>query len=83
MAFHLPKLPYSFDALEPYIDALTMEIHYTKHHQAYVTNLNHAVEKAPELKHCGVDDIVKLVGTDKVPESVATTVRNNGGGAPE
>lgn len=80
MVLDLPKLPYAYDALEPYIDATTMQIHYSKHHQAYVTNLNAAIEKAPGLGSMDLLDIVKSVGTSKVPESVATAVRNNGGG---
>lgn len=60
---------------------MTMEIHWSKHHQTYVNNLNGAVEKAPELAGMSLSDIVKSVGTDKVPASVATVVRNNGGGA--
>lgn len=78
MAFTLPPLPYAYDALEPHIDARTMEIHYTKHHQAYVNNLNAAIEKAPELANKSLDDLMK--GINSVPESVRTAVRNNGGG---
>jgi len=78
MAFTLPNLPYAYDALEPHIDAKTMEIHHTKHHQAYVNNLNAAVEKAPELQGKSLDDLMK--GINSVPESVRTAVRNNGGG---
>jgi superoxide dismutase, Fe-Mn family len=78
MAFTLPKLPYAYDALEPHIDAKTMEIHHTKHHQAYVNNLNAAIEKAPELQGKSLDDLMK--GINSVPESVRTAVRNNGGG---
>ena len=78
MAYELPKLPYAYDALEPHIDARTMEIHHTKHHQAYVNNLNAAVEKAPELASKSLDDLMR--GINSVPEAVRTAVRNNGGG---
>ena len=78
MAFTLPPLPYAYDALEPYIDARTMEIHHTKHHQAYVNNLNAAIEKAPELAGKSLDDLMR--GINSVPESVRAAVRNNGGG---
>jgi len=78
MAFSLPALPYAYDALEPHIDARTMEIHHTKHHQAYVNNLNAAIEKAPELQGKSLDDLMR--GINSVPESVRTAVRNNGGG---
>ena len=78
MAFTLPNLPYDFGALEPHIDAKTMEIHHGKHHQTYVNNLNAAVEKAPELAGKSLDDLMRGINT--VPESVRTAVRNNGGG---
>ena len=78
MAFTLPALPYAYDALEPHIDARTMEIHHTKHHQAYVNNLNAAIEKAPELASKSLDDLMR--GINSVPEAVRTAVRNNGGG---
>jgi Fe-Mn family superoxide dismutase len=78
MAHTLPALPYAFDALEPHIDARTMEIHHGKHHQAYVTNLNAALEKAPDLAGASLDDL--LADLSKVPESIRTAVRNNGGG---
>ena len=78
MAFTLPPLPYDFAALEPHIDAKTMEIHHGKHHQTYVNNLNAAIEKAPELANKSLDDLMRSVNT--VPESVRTAVRNNGGG---
>jgi superoxide dismutase, Fe-Mn family len=78
MAFTLPNLPYAYDALEPHIDARTMEIHHTKHHQAYVNNLNAAIEKAPELQGKSLDDLMR--GINSVPEAVRTAVRNNGGG---
>lgn len=78
MAFELPKLAYAYDALEPYIDARTMEIHHTKHHQAYITNLNGALEKAPEL--AGKSLVELLSDLNAVPEAVRTVVRNHGGG---
>ncbi len=78
MAFELPDLPYGFDALEPHIDTATMQIHHGKHHQAYVNNLNAAIEKAPELGEKSVDDLMR--GINDVPEAVRTAVRNNGGG---
>ena len=78
MAFTLPALPYAYDALEPHIDARTMEIHHTKHHQTYVNNLNAAIEKAPELQDKSLDDLMRSVNS--VPEAVRTAVRNNGGG---
>lgn len=74
----LPKLQYSFDALEPYFDAQTMEIHYTKHHQAYVNNLNAAVEKYPELKEKTVEEL--LANSSELPEDVRQAIVNNGGG---
>lgn len=78
MAYQLPTLPYAYDALEPYIDARTMEIHHTKHHQAYITNLNGALEKHPEL----ADKPLKALLSDlnAVPEDIRTVVRNHGGG---
>jgi Fe-Mn family superoxide dismutase len=78
MAFTLPPLPYPSDALEPHIDKMTMEIHHGKHHNAYVTNLNAALEKAPELQSKSLEDLVK--GINSVPEAIRTAVRNNGGG---
>jgi Fe-Mn family superoxide dismutase len=78
MAFTLPALPYAFDALEPHIDAQTMQIHHGKHHQAYVNNLNTALEKAPDFAGLSLDDLMKNINT--VPESVRTAIRNNGGG---
>jgi Fe-Mn family superoxide dismutase len=78
MAFTLPPLPYPTDALEPHIDKQTMEIHHGKHHNAYVTNLNAALEKAPELQSKSLEDLVK--GINSVPEAVRTAVRNNAGG---
>jgi Fe-Mn family superoxide dismutase len=78
MAHELPKLPYPYDALEPHIDARTMEIHHTKHHQAYVTNLNAALDKHPDLHKKSLDDL--LANLNAVPEDIRTAVRNNGGG---
>ena len=78
MAHTLPPLPYAFDALEPHIDAKTMEIHHGKHHNAYVTNLNAALEKYPELQSKSIEDLLRDIG--KVPEDIRTAVRNNGGG---
>jgi Fe-Mn family superoxide dismutase len=78
MAFTLPPLGYDYAALEPHIDARTMEIHHTKHHQTYVTNLNAAVEKAPELGDKSLEWL--LQNLPSVPEAVRAAVRNNGGG---
>jgi len=78
MAHTLPALPYANDALEPYIDATTMQIHHGKHHQAYVTNLNAAIDKAPELGNWTLGDLCRNIA--QVPEAVRTAVRNNGGG---
>src|SRR5512145_2886901 len=78
MAFELPKLPYAEDALEPYIDAQTMNIHRTKHHQAYITNLNAALEKHPELGSKSLEDL--LSDLNAVPEDIRMAVRNHGGG---
>jgi Fe-Mn family superoxide dismutase len=78
MAQELPPLPYPNNALEPHIDARTMEIHHDKHHGAYVTNLNKALESAPELANKRAEEIVSNLSA--VPESVRTMVRNNGGG---
>ena len=78
MAHSLPPLPYAFNALEPHIDAKTMEIHHGKHHQAYVTNLNAALDKHPELQGKSIEDLLK--GINSVPEDIRTAVRNNGGG---
>ena len=78
MAHELPKLPYDFAALEPHIDAQTMQIHHGKHHQAYVTNLNAALDKHPELNSKSIDELCRGINT--VPEDIRTAVRNNGGG---
>jgi superoxide dismutase, Fe-Mn family len=76
--FKLPDLPYSFDALEPHIDAKTMEIHHDKHHAAYTTKLNEALEKHSNLQGKSIEDLLR--GIDSVPEDIRTAVRNNGGG---
>jgi Fe-Mn family superoxide dismutase len=76
--FTLPDLPYAYDALEPHIDARTMEIHHSKHHGTYVNNLNAAIEKAPEIGSRTLDEL--LSGINSLPEAVRTAVRNNGGG---
>jgi Fe-Mn family superoxide dismutase len=78
MAHSLPPLPYPPDALEPHIDKQTMEIHHGKHHQAYVTNLNAALEKHPELQSKSVEELLR--GINSVPDDIRTAVRNNGGG---
>ncbi|MBI4478208.1 MAG: superoxide dismutase [Acidobacteria bacterium] len=78
MAFELPALPYDFNALEPHIDEQTMRIHHGKHHATYVTNLNAALEKHPNLASKNLDDL--LTGLSSVPEDIRTAVRNNGGG---
>jgi superoxide dismutase, Fe-Mn family len=78
MAYELPKLPYAYDALEPHIDARTMEIHYTKHHQAYITNVNNAIKGKPDLEKKSVEDLIRDLNS--VPEDIRTAVRNNGGG---
>jgi Fe-Mn family superoxide dismutase len=76
--FTLPALPYALDALEPHIDAKTMEIHHGKHHQAYITNLNTALKDQPDQKGKSIEDLLK--GVASLPESIRTAVRNNGGG---
>ncbi len=78
MAFEVPPLPYDYTALEPTIDEQTMHLHHDKHHQAYVTNLNAAIDKHPELADKSVEDLVKNLSS--VPEDIQTAVRNNGGG---
>jgi superoxide dismutase, Fe-Mn family len=78
MAHSLAALPYAFDALAPHIDAQTMQIHHGKHHNAYVTNLNAALEKAPELAGWSIDELCRRIA--EVPEGIRTAVRNNGGG---
>jgi Fe-Mn family superoxide dismutase len=79
MAFSLPPLPYAPDALEPHIDKATMEIHHGKHHNAYVTNLNKALESAPDLANKSLEDLLAN-NLSAVPENIRTAVRNNGGG---
>jgi superoxide dismutase, Fe-Mn family len=78
MAYELPPLPYPFAALEPYIDAKTMEIHHDKHHQAYITNANNALKDYPELAAKPVEELLANLGA--VPEAIRTVVRNNAGG---
>ena len=78
MAHELPDLPYAHDALEPTIDAKTMEIHHGKHHQAYITNLNNAIAGKAELEAKGIDELIADLGA--VPEDIRGAVRNNGGG---
>lgn len=78
MTYTLQPLPYAYDALEPYVDALTMEIHYTKHHQGYVDNLNKALQTYPELQNKPLIEL--LSSLNEVPESIRESVRNNGGG---
>jgi Fe-Mn family superoxide dismutase len=79
MPYALPPLPYPYDALEPHIDKMTMEIHHTRHHQTYVNNVNKALEQVPEaLRNLPIEDLLRQI--DRVPESLRTVVRNNGGG---
>jgi Fe-Mn family superoxide dismutase len=78
MAFQLPPLPYPFNALEPHIDARTMEIHHDKHHGTYTNNLNKALEEFPDWQNKSIEEI--LASLDSIPEKIRTTVRNNGGG---
>ena len=78
MAFELPPLPYDYNALEPYIDTQTMQIHHDKHHQAYVTNLNNALQGQDQLASMPVDDLLRNI--NQVPDSIRTAVRNNAGG---
>eukprot|EP01025_Chloroclados_australasicus_P025865 TRINITY_DN2574_c0_g2_i1.p1 TRINITY_DN2574_c0_g2~~TRINITY_DN2574_c0_g2_i1.p1 ORF type:complete len:298 (-),score=34.14 TRINITY_DN2574_c0_g2_i1:116-1009(-) len=78
--FSVPPLTYPYEALEPYVDSQTMQLHHDKHHAAYVSKLNDAVKSAPELQSKNLVEIVEGVGTGVVPESVKTTIRNNGGG---
>src|SRR6478735_7993515 len=80
MAYKLPELPYAYDALEPHIDKETMNIHHTKHHNTYVTNLNAAVEGKADLESKSIEELISNL--DAVPEDIRTAVRNNGGGAP-
>lgn len=78
MAYTLPDLPYAYDALEPHIDTETMHLHHDKHHNAYVNNLNAAIEKHPELGNKSIEDLI--ADLNSVPEDIRTAVRNNGGG---
>lgn len=78
MAYELPELPYAYDALEPHIDKETMNIHHTKHHNTYVTNLNNAVAGKADLENKSVEELI--ANLDAVPEDIKTVVRNNGGG---
>jgi len=78
MSYTLPELPYAYDALEPFIDARTMEIHHTKHHQAYVNNLNAAIKDYPQLEKLGTEQLIRNL--DVIPEAIRTVVRNHGGG---
>jgi superoxide dismutase, Fe-Mn family len=78
MAYTLPDLPYAYDALEPHIDARTMEIHHSKHHNAYITNVNAALEGHPDLAAKSIEDLI--AGVADLPAEIQTAVRNNGGG---
>ncbi len=78
MAYKLPELPYAYDALEPHIDKETMNIHHTKHHNTYVTNLNAAVEGKADLESKSIEELISNL--DAIPEDIRTAVRNNGGG---
>ena len=78
MAYELPPLPYDYNALEPYIDEETMHLHHDKHHQAYVNNLNTALQGQSQFENMSVDDLMRNINS--VPESIRTAVRNNGGG---
>src|SRR3989344_5828666 len=78
MVYTLPKLSYKYDSLEPFIDAKTMEIHHTKHHQAYIDKLNKALEKYPELQKKDAEDLVSDL--DSIPQDIRVAVRNHGGG---
>ncbi|MGM0215641.1 superoxide dismutase [Enterococcus sp. AZ109] len=78
MAYTLPELPYGYDALAPYIDEETMHLHHEKHHNTYVTNLNAAIEKYPELGEQSIEEL--MINLNEVPDDIKTAVRNNGGG---
>jgi Fe-Mn family superoxide dismutase len=78
MAYTLPNLPYAHDALEPHIDKMTMEIHHGKHHQAYINNVNKALEAHPDLARLDIDDLMRKLSS--VPDAIRNAVRNNGGG---
>ncbi len=78
MAFELPPLPYDYSALEPHIDTQTMQLHHDKHHQAYVTNLNNALQGQTQFENMSIEDLMRHI--NDVPEAIRTAVRNNGGG---
>jgi superoxide dismutase, Fe-Mn family len=78
MAFELPPLPYDYSALEPYIDEQTMHLHHDKHHQAYVTNLNNALQGQSQFENLPIEELIRRI--NEVPENIRTAVRNNGGG---
>lgn len=78
MAYELPSLPYDYNALEPYIDEETMHLHHDKHHQAYVNNLNAALQGQSQFDNMGIDELIRNLNS--VPDNIRTTVRNNGGG---
>jgi Fe-Mn family superoxide dismutase len=78
MAFELPPLPYDYNALEPYIDEQTMRLHHDKHHQAYVTNVNNALQGQSQFENLSIEDLMRRI--NEVPENIRTAVRNNGGG---
>jgi Fe-Mn family superoxide dismutase len=78
MAYELPPLPYDYNALEPYIDAQTMQLHHDKHHQTYVTNLNNALQGQSQFENMPIEDLIRNI--NQVPENVRVAVRNNGGG---
>lgn len=78
MPFELPQLPYSYDALEPFIDSQTMEIHHTKHHQTYINNLNNALASYGDLQDKSIEELITNINT--LPTEIQTSVRNNGGG---
>ncbi|MFZ2190462.1 MAG: superoxide dismutase [Candidatus Magasanikiibacteriota bacterium] len=80
MKFELPKLPYAFDALEPHIDAKTMEVHYTKHHQTYCDNFNKVLENYPELQKKSAEDILRELNTLPVSDTDRVKIKNHGGG---
>lgn len=80
LMYKLPKLPYAFDALEPHIDAQTMEIHYTKHHQGYTDKLNIALEGVSEISELPIEKLIKEATTSSLPEDIQNAVKNNGGG---
>lgn len=80
MPYILPELGYSYDSLEPFIDAETMKIHHTKHHQTYVNKLNSALSEFPELQILSVQELLKLLNTSQIPDKIKTAVRNHGGG---